>query len=134
MELETKEIKPKRSRLTDLLVFYWIRTRARAFVRATKKSKKAAKDLLYGVPGVFSLRLAAGRQSVRLIKEADEFRIMKKSEKCAKMLTISFADRAVLGEISSGEISLHRAFAEQRISVSGLTAEFAVMARIHAES
>lgn len=133
MELETKEIKPKRSRLTDLLVRYWLRKIAGELVRATKKSKKAAKELLYGVPGVFAVRLAMGRYSVRLIKEADEFRIMKKTEKCAYFLTIKFKDRAALGEVGMRRGPLQRAFSEERVLVLGATSDFAVVTRVSAE-
>ena len=103
-------------------------------VRATKTNKEAAHALLYELPGVFCVVLRIGRISVRLLKEADQFRIMKKQERSEVSLTIHFEDRAALGEVCFGKVPLQKSFAEGRVRVTGYFSYFAVVARVNAEA
>ncbi|HCJ01722.1 MAG TPA: hypothetical protein DHV31_02400 [Clostridiales bacterium] len=134
MELETKTITKKRSLALQVLAYALLRKRARLLVRATKQSKAAGDALLCELPGVFCAELCFGKASVRLIKEADRFRIQKKSEKSANILKIIFKDRAAMAEVCLNKVPLQKTFCEGRIAEIGPFNRFAVFARINAEA
>lgn len=134
MELETKKIVKKRSLITECFARILLKKRARLLVCATKKSGEAANMLLYELPGVFCVTLRFGSDKVRLLKEADQFRIMKKSEKSENSLSVIFKDRAVLAEVCLQKVPLQKAFSEDRVIAKGKIKYFAVFARINAEA
>lgn len=99
------------------------------YLRGVQMSREAALELLHGLPGVFSMTLSAGDSSLRLIKEADTFRIMENAERCENLLTINFEDLTVLGEIVSRESTMQKAFSERRLTFTGKTRYFTVFMR-----
>lgn len=133
MDQQTRIVKTPKKFARALFIKKGLKDRALFFVRAGKKSKIAAKEILYGLPGVFAMSLSAEGKEIRLIKEADEFRIMENSESSDILLKIRFHDLTVLRDIASQETTLQKAFAERRISFSGQTKYFTAIARVSAE-
>jgi len=107
--------------------------RANFLVQASKHSAGAAKEILYGLPGVFAMSLVSEGKEVRLIKEADQLRLMKSSEKSAILLTIYFDDITALCELATGDVTMQKAFAEGRIRFSGSMKYFAAITRAASE-
>ena len=110
-----------------------LRRMAKLFVRATQRSDAAKKAVLYGLPGVFSASITFEGNSMRLIKEADEFRIMKKSEKSEILLYIDFRDTESIAEVAARETNLNRVFAAGRMTFRGKTRYLAAMMRAFVE-
>ena len=108
--------------------------RAKLFVRATKKSDAAAKEVLYHLPGCFAMSLVHQGNEIRLIKEADQFRIMKNSEESDILLTIFFKDTVALCELGAGEVTMQKAFSEGRISFKGPLKCFSTIVRVSEKS
>lgn len=106
---------------------------AKRVVRATEKCEKAKLDLLYSLPGVFSLELACGGASIRLIKEADTFRIMEKSERSVILLRVIFSDRGSERALLYKKASLCRLLAEGRILYFGKSKYMSVLTRVSEE-
>jgi len=128
--------KTKRSiprKITDALAAFSLKRLARAFCVATAASQEAGDEILYGLPGVFSMEIRAAGASVRLIKEASRLRIMKKSEKSETLLRIQLEDLAVLGDIIGRECTLQKALAEGRMTFTGKTNHLAALLRAGAE-
>jgi len=105
---------------------------ASALCHGTVVDKEAGREVLYGLPGVFSMTITAGGQKVRLLKEADTFRRMKSSEISDNLLTICFNDVTALGDVVSHECTMHKALAEGRLSFTGKTSYLAVLLRASA--
>ena len=119
--------------IKKFFVRHALKKRAKFLVRATERSEVAAKEVLYSLPGVFSMKLVAGGAEVRLIKEADQLRLMNSSEKSDVLLIIGFEDLAILGDLAAGDVTLQKAFAEGRATFSGKTKYFASVMRVNAE-
>lgn len=107
---------------------------AKNLVLATKKSTAAAKDVLYTLPGVFSMKIVYGDKEVRLIKEADELRIMESSEISDILLTIEPADAGILADLYTHQTTLQHALAENRVHLFGKTKYAATIVRVSAEA
>jgi len=133
MELQTENRIYKRNPLLCGAVRVGLLMRAKHLVQATKKSETAKKEILYRLPGVFSMRLRAGKEEVRLIKEADELRIMKKTEKSVILLSINFEDNAELGDVMFHETTMPRALSEGRVHFDGAPKYMGVILRVDHE-
>ena len=107
---------------------------ANALVVATKKSQSAGDELLYRLPGVFSMTISYGGRRVRLIKEANTFRIMEKSEKSDILLAVEFADGAALCDVFQAKATWAKILSEGRLRLSGNVNYAAVFLRVAAES
>ena len=81
----------------------------------------AGDRILYGLPGVFSFAIRFGDASVRLIKEANMFRIMEKSEISDILLCIDIGDAAALSDLKRGKATLQELLAEGRMEFVGKT-------------
>lgn len=127
--MENARQEKKKNLIEKLIARSALSRRAAFLVQATKKSEAAAKEILYGLPGVFAMRLVSCGKEVRLIKEASELRIMKDSEKSDILLTIYFDDIPALCELSAGETTMQKAFAEGRIHFGGSLKYFATILR-----
>ena len=92
---------------------------AKAIVFASEKGAGAGDAILYQLPGVFSMRITYRGESVRLIKEANTFRIMEKSEKSEESLSIIFADRAALADLACRHSTLQKVYSEGRVTFGG---------------
>ncbi|MBP5610573.1 MAG: hypothetical protein J6X72_04465 [Clostridia bacterium] len=110
-----------------------LRRLAGALCHAGEASQRAGDEILYGLPGVFTVELEAPNAKVRLIKEANVFRVLKKAETSDVSLRIRLEDLAVLGDIVAGECTLQRALAEGRLTYAGKTAHLAALIRAGAE-
>ena len=119
-------------KIRDTIAAIILRRIAGALCRATLASDAAGDEILYGLPGVFSMEIRAERSSIRLIKEARSLRVMKKSEKSDILLTIKLEDLAVAGDITGRECSMQKALAEGRLTFAGKTKHFAAIIRASA--
>ena len=133
MELETVTIRQRKQPARGALAALALRSRAKYLVRASKESREAAKDILRTLPGVFSMTLTAGTHSIRLIKEADQFRIMKKSEKSDIILDIEFRDLCALLEAAAKQVTMQKLLAENRLTFRGRTQYFAALMRVYSD-
>ena len=106
---------------------------AKALVCASKGSVAAGDGILYGLPGVFSLRLDYRGEHVRLIKEANEFRMMEKSEKSEVLLSIEVMDAAALADLYFHNATWQKVYAEGRMTFAGKTKYATLVMRIMAE-
>ena len=109
-----------------------LRRLAGALCNSTIASDEAGDEILYGLPGVFSMELIASDARVRLIKEARALRVMKKAEKSAVLLRIKLEDLAVVSDITARECTLQKAFSEGRLTFSGKTKYLATVMRASA--
>ena len=106
---------------------------AKALVRASKESLVAGDDILYRLPGVFSFSIGYKGSEVRLIKEADEFRILNNAEKSEVLLSATFEDAAALGDIAARVATWHKVYAEGRITFAGKMRYASLLLRVAAE-
>lgn len=116
----------------------WFRRNAlqkisKALVLASEQSSAVGDDILYGLPGVFSFCISYKGECVRLIKEANSFRIMKPSEKSEVLLSIEPLDDAALGDLCLGGATWHKLYAEGRVSFAGKIKYATVFMRVAAE-
>ena len=124
----------KETRLfTKIFARHALRRCACFLVRATERCEAAAKEVLYDLPGVFAMSLVAAGEEVRLIKEADCFRIMKKAERSDVLLSIRFEDLAILGDLTARECTMQKALAERRLTCFGKIGYLATVMRVSAE-
>ena len=93
-------------------------------------STAAGDDLLYGLPGVFVMRISYRDSYVRLIKEANALRIMKDSEKSDVLLSAEILDEAALGDLSFHTVTWQKAYAEGRVRFAGKAKYAAVIVRV----
>lgn len=105
---------------------------AKALVRASKESKGAGDDILYRLPGVFSMRIAYKDVFVRLIKEGNEFRILGSSEKSEELLSVVLSDGVALAELTFHASTWQKIYAEGRVAFAGKVKFAAVFVRIAA--
>ena len=103
---------------------------ARRLVRATEKSAEAQKDVMYSLPGIFAFELSADKKCVRLIKEGNTFRIMKKTEKSEVLASVVFEDAGVLSRIRSEDVTAAKALSEGRISYRGISKYASAILRV----
>ncbi len=101
--------------------------------RASKTSEKVGDDVLYHLPGVFSLGVSYGGESVRLIKEANSFRIMKSSEKSDVSLIATVVDAAAIRDICTHKASWQKLYAEGRVTFAGKIKYATLFMRVMAE-
>ena len=134
MKLQTETQKSKPSFTKGIFVLYALKKLAKLFVRATKESKSAGTELLYKLPGVFSISIRYGDRKVRLIKEADEFRILGAKERARETLAMILTDPVILGELCAHEATWQKALAENRLVFKGKSAHLASIMRIAEES
>lgn len=133
-----KEKQPKTNgglsrKITALFAGIALRRLVGALCRAGEASERAGDEILYGLPGVFTVEFEAPNAKVRLIKEGNLLRTMKKTERSDVSLRIRLEDLAVLGDIVSEECTLQRALAEGRMTYAGKTAHLAALIRAGAE-
>lgn len=95
--------------------------------------EKAGDRILYHLPGVFSFSIRFGEACVRLIKEANAFRIMENSEKSDVLLCLDIKDRAALSDLSSKRATLQSLLAEGRLGFVGKTKYAALIIGVAAE-
>ena len=107
--MEKTEKKTARQYIVKILAKQALKRFVKRYCIGLKLSRDAAQEILHGLPGVFSMTLQAGNASLRLIKEADTFRIMRKPEKSANLLTLQFEDLVVLDEIVSAKCTIQKA-------------------------
>ena len=134
MKLQTETQKIKKGLIKSILLHFRLKKVAKALVRGASKSKAASAEILYSLPGVFSMSIVYGLQKVRLIKEADELRIMDTSEKAKNLLTLELRDERILSELSSHEVTWQKAISEHRISFVGKTRFLTCLMRVAAEA
>ena len=106
------------------------RIRAKALVRASEKSVGAGDEILYGLPGVFSMQLVYQDQSVRLIKEANALRVMEKSEKSDVLLCVRVTDKAALADLYFHNATWQKVYAEGRLVFAGKVKYASLLMRI----
>ena len=106
---------------------------AKALVLASEKSAVVGDDILYRLPGVFALSVTYQETSVRLIKEANAFRIMKDAEKSVILLSVTITDQAALEELSEKRATWQKVYAEGRITFAGKEKYAALFLRAAAE-
>lgn len=128
MELQTENRIYRETTLHGFVKFGLLLV-AKHLVRATKESAETQREILYDLPGVFSMSLSVGNTAVRLIKEADELRIMKRSERSATLLEMVFTDYAALGDLVTREVTLSKLLSENRLRYAGAPKHFGVIAR-----
>jgi len=133
-----KEKQPKANgglsrRITALFAGIALRRLVGALCRAGEASERAGDEILYGLPGIFTIEFEAPNAKIRLIKEANVFRVLKKAEKSDVSLRIRLEDLAVLGDIVARECTLQRALAEGRLTYAGKTKHLAAVIRASAE-
>ncbi|MBP5405347.1 MAG: hypothetical protein J6Y74_05340 [Clostridia bacterium] len=126
MEIKTEKLKIKKDEGAARVLRKW----AEALVFATQHSDAAKAEVLYGLPGVFSMSLQAGGKSLRLIKEGDSFRILKSSEISDVLLSIRLEDRGAEEDIIEGRASLAKLFSEGRVTYRGSGKSFNCVMRI----
>ena len=105
---------------------------AKSLVRASVESDTAGESVLYGFPGVFCLRISFRDVAVRLIKEANNFRIMESSEKSEVLLSIDILDDAALFDLSSASATWQKVYAEGRVRFAGKMKYAATFLRVAA--
>ena len=115
----------------------WIRIAlsrvAKALVRASKESVVAGDDILYHLPGVFSFSIQYGDSKLRLIKEANQFRIMENAEKSDILLSATIEDAAALGDLAARKATWHKVYAEGRVAFIGKMKYASLVMRVAAE-
>lgn len=124
---KTKSGHPRR--IKRLFAAIGLRRLAGTLCLATTSSEEAGDEVLYHLPGIFTLEIEAPEANVRLIKEAHTLRILKKSEKSVTTLRIRLEDLAILGDIVAKECTLQKALAEGRMTFSGKTKYLAALLR-----
>ncbi len=92
---------------------------AKALVLASEKSMVVGDDILYRLPGVFSLSINYQGASVRLIKEGNAFRIMENAENSVILLSVTITDTAALNDLSHKKATWQKLYAEGRIAFAG---------------
>ena len=133
MELQTENRVNRMNGISRGVVRLGLLLRAKHLVRASKESAEAKREILYDLPGVFSMILRAGRAEIRLIKEADELRIMNRSEKSNPRLIITFNDYAALGDLVGRETTLPKLLSEKRVTYLGAPKYCNVILRVDHE-
>ena len=106
---------------------------AKSLVRTTQASRTAGDEVLYRLPGVFSMRIEYKDSFVRLIKEANELRIMENSEKSEVLLSVTIADKAALGDLAFRSATWQKVYAEGRLTFGGKEKYASLLIRIAAE-
>lgn len=134
MEFRTVNTKQNDGCFKRLLSKIALKKLASNLVLASQKSKEAAKDVLYTLPGVFSMTLVYGTYQIRLIKEADEFRIMDSSEVSENLLTLEPIDAGILADLYTHRTTLQHALAENRVRLVGKTKYAATIVRVSAQA
>jgi len=119
-------------KLRDAIAAFSLKRLARALCLGTVASEEASDEILYGLPGIFSMEISAAGARVRLIKEANTLRIMRSSEKSEPLLRLHLEDLAVLGDIVGRECTLQKALAEGRMTFAGKTTHLATIMRASA--
>ena len=127
--MNTQNEKGFKAKIVKCIARHALKRLVSHYLRGVQMSREAAQELLHGLPGVFSMTLSAGEASLRLIKEADTFRIMENAERCENLLTINFEDLTVLGEIVSRECTMQKALSERRLTFTGKTHYLTVFLR-----
>ena len=120
----------KRGFFKRMLSHAALRKLAKALVRASEKSESAGDEILYGLPGVFSMDLAYQDQSVRLIKEANALRVMEKSEKSEVFLSVRVTDKAALSDLYFHNATWQKVYAEGRLIFAGKVKYASLLMRI----
>jgi len=120
----------KRGFLKRMLSHKALRRLAKALVRASEKSVGAGDEILYGLPGVFSMQLVYQDQSVRLIKEANALRVMEKSEKSDVLLCVRVTDKAALADLYFHNATWQKVYAEGRLVFAGKVKYASLLMRI----
>ena len=123
----------KRSLLKRMLAAHALGKYAKELVKASERSETAGDEILFHLPGVFCFSLCYRGESVRLIKEANAFRVMKKSEKSEPLLCVKIEDAAVLCDIYSHRATLQKASAEGRVTFGGKIKYATLVMRVSAE-
>ena len=106
---------------------------AKTLARASENSENAGDDVLYRLPGVFSLSLVYRGEVVRLIKEANAFRIMKPSEKSEVSLSAIVTDEAALADLKFKRATWQKVYSEGRVVFAGKIKYAALFMRVMAE-
>ena len=106
---------------------------AKALVFASESSVAAGDDILYRLPGVFSLMISYEDSFVRLIKEGNAFRIMKLSEKSEVLLSVTIADAAALCDLAFRSATWQKVYAEGRATFAGKMSYATLLIRVAAE-
>ena len=131
--MEQPKQKNTKQRIATILSRQALKRLTKRYCFAVSLSRDASQEILRGLPGVFSMTLQTKDAKLRLIKEADTFRIMKASERSDNLLTIQFEDATILGEIISGECTMQKALSERRMTFAGKTKYLAVFLRAGAQ-
>ena len=134
MELHTVNTKQNDGAFKRLMSKIALKKLATNLVLATQKSKEAGKDVLYSLPGVFSMKLVYGEYEVRLIKEADELRLMDSSEISDILLTIEPVDAGILADLYTHNTTLQHALAENRVRILGKSKYAATILRVSTQA
>ena len=133
-----KEKQPKANgglsrKISALFAGIALRRLVGALCRAGEASERAGDEILYGLPGIFTVEFEAPNAKVRLIKEGNLLRTMKRTEISDVTIKIRLEDLAVLGDIVARECTMQRALAEGRLTYAGKTAHLAALIRAGAE-
>lgn len=116
-------------KIRSIVVKYALNRLAHDLCLGVSTSKEAGDEILYGLPGIFTMEISAADESVRIIKEANTLRTMKTSEASDVLLRIKLEDIALLGDIVGRECTLQKAFAEGRMTFIGETKHLATILR-----
>ena len=108
-------------KIRNLFASLLLRRLAGALCQATQRSERASDEILYALPGVFSMEITAPCARITLIKEAGRLRIQDRSEKSDVLLTLCFHDLASVGDVVGRECTFQKALAEGRMSFCGKT-------------
>ena len=119
-------------KIRNLFASLLLRRLAGALCQATQRSEKASDEILYALPGVFSMEITAPGARIILIKEAGRLRILDRSEKSEVLLTLCIHDLASVGDVVGRECTLQKALAEGRMSFGGKTGHLNAIMRASA--
>ena len=100
-------------------VRYRLRGWAKRLIAATKKSGEMRAEVMHDLPGIFALELSYGQYALRLMKEGDSFRILKKSEKSDEIVRLIAEDLPTLTALAVGSENELGALAQGRLSYLG---------------
>ena len=120
----------KRNPMAKIYIRRALNSIAKDVVNASERGVGAGDDVLYRLPGVFSMSIHYHDRSVRLIKEANVLRIMEKFEKSEELLLVSVLDLAALTDLKEHKATWQKLYAEGRLVFAGKVEYAAAIIRV----
>jgi len=120
----------KRNLMARIYIRRALKKIANELVNAAERGVGAGDEVLYRLPGVFSMSISYHDLGIRLIKEANAFRIMEKSEKSEESLSIKILDLAALTDLREHKATWQKLYAEGRLVFAGKVEYAAAIIRV----